>query len=788
MAVEKILETQKVEFPGWPDRDEEDEVGITSGCKVTVLTSQRFDQEENDENSFIRTHLENVIMDINSFYVRLNAAKLEIRLEGDLSLRKALHFSKSSEVILRSSFKKAQRSTLIRKASKVFGDGTPGNEMPTPTNNSKTDIFKKDESGIMWLEKEKLFVNPKLKILMEDINRENEEREAAELNATMKADTKELKRLRRAAKKKTAESGDIEEGNVDDSSSSDYESSSKSEDSNFEDMLELQVPSFLTTEDKKKRISWKEKDLQRFGRGSPQVSPPGKLSRDLSSTESSPRIPPKITSRSLSPNITSQLSMGRLSPESQAFSSTQKKQAGAKSPHHFKSIQYLDKDTTSAFRRVSKRIGMMFVVSGVSFCLWVFARSRGLRGKCIAQVGSACVWQRSTPKLYFADGMTSSAKCHFEKYKDLDILGCDLRNVDQDQVIKNILKLYTNIETLTMDRAGLNVLPEHVESSGRLRSISLRGNDIDRFPSGFLNMTASDNFFIDFAENPVATTFHMDGNGTTTLPRWFKAQSLSTSLFETLVVEGNLGTEVLQNLYERGLRAKTLRIKGNLGIHLRRDFVPRDLLCSSKEECESEEGYKVRNLEFINSFVSSTESNLRFWSISVENWGFETPPVGFLIEGGSARLLISERVEFSGHFEFRQDFMDEYDDVEVFPFYFGDLSSTSIHLGSYKFPIPGWFLERGYNETLKKVAVTLSPLSEVKDSDLANLRNIVQLNLAMNKLQSIDKNAFLSMTKLEKLFISNNVAITGERFDDFEFLENIPNPETVFLLDLSENR
>ena len=55
------------------------------GCKITVLSSRKHApvatnsaDEPSDESTLTRRHLEGIVLDMNSFYVRLNAAKAEL--------------------------------------------------------------------------------------------------------------------------------------------------------------------------------------------------------------------------------------------------------------------------------------------------------------------------------------------------------------------------------------------------------------------------------------------------------------------------------------------------------------------------------------------------------------------------------------------------------------------------------------------------------------------------------------------------------------------------------------
>jgi hypothetical protein len=85
MKIEHMLNSDRGdEYQGWPDRDMS-EAYYNRGCKITVLSSRKHApvatnsaDEPSDESTLTRRHLEGIVLDMNSFYVRLNAAKAEL--------------------------------------------------------------------------------------------------------------------------------------------------------------------------------------------------------------------------------------------------------------------------------------------------------------------------------------------------------------------------------------------------------------------------------------------------------------------------------------------------------------------------------------------------------------------------------------------------------------------------------------------------------------------------------------------------------------------------------------
>jgi hypothetical protein len=94
-AIEEMFEGKdKTEYLGWPDRDIEQATKPNKGCKVTVLSSRNFARsasadEAQGEGTLLRQHLEGLILDTNSFYVRLNSAKVELKKVSESEERKS---------------------------------------------------------------------------------------------------------------------------------------------------------------------------------------------------------------------------------------------------------------------------------------------------------------------------------------------------------------------------------------------------------------------------------------------------------------------------------------------------------------------------------------------------------------------------------------------------------------------------------------------------------------------------------------------------------------------------
>jgi hypothetical protein len=239
--------------------------------------------------------------------------------------------------------------------------------------------------------------------------------------------------------------------------------------------------------------------------------------------------------------------------------------------HHFKSIHYIDKDSTSAFRKATRKIGFAFALGGIFINLWLFIRSRGIKDVCYDQVGE-CVWEESYPKRYFLDGLTADPSCNFESFEGLDVSRC--KGLSENTVTK-ILEHYVNIETLKMDGVGLESLPSSYNTHFKIQNISLTSNNITWFPSTFFNFSETEGeFHVDFEGNPVRKHFKMDSCNTSALPRWFYGDNLQAAdgefEFESLTLTGKglgkgLGNDTIKEIEARGIKARTIRLKGCSG-------------------------------------------------------------------------------------------------------------------------------------------------------------------------------------------------------------------------------
>ena len=306
----------------------------------------------------------------------------------------------------------------------------------------------------------------------------------------------------------------------------------------------------------------------------------------------------------------------------------------------------------------------------------------------------------------------------------------------------------------------------------------------------------------------------------------------SEILFKSLNLDDNRFTPgILKELHKRGIKARAISLKNNAMGHMIVDDLPRDgFMCPSKQECEKELSYgectviydpdwseeeseertqqqrdcyeekstryEMRELDVSNNNPPFTAyqgaylgEQMRFWNITTEWNDLTTPGVGFLIEGGFANVVLNSSIETTDmrRFIFRDGFMEEYGDWDLrFPFNWGKLEHISAK--AKQFPLPDWFFNEGFNESLLQLHVSKSPsFKDVKDGELSRFKNLESLFLNMNAIKNVDDNAFITLEKLRSLRMYNNVGKDMKRLSGFDFLEHIPNPQLLEALDLSEN-
>ncbi|GMH83018.1 hypothetical protein TL16_g09456 [Triparma laevis f. inornata] len=82
---------------GWPDHLEFGDK-MNGGCKVTYLSCRG---GVGETNTALKQRLEKLVCNMNSFYVRLSLARVELDLEGELALSKATYFTRLSRIQIR---------------------------------------------------------------------------------------------------------------------------------------------------------------------------------------------------------------------------------------------------------------------------------------------------------------------------------------------------------------------------------------------------------------------------------------------------------------------------------------------------------------------------------------------------------------------------------------------------------------------------------------------------------------------------------------------------------------